>query len=435
MSRRVEPSALMRDIFRAAILGLVGGLACVVVRLLFRSLQWLITGNAGLLSHAAEGLPPALRAVIPAAGALVALSVLWCARRFQIRGRFEGYVEAVRLSEGSIRFLPTMVRTLSSAASVASGAAIGREGSMIQFAAAATSWLGQRWAGGMPLATQVACGAAAAVAAVYQAPIAAVFFASEIVVGEIVVSTLPFLFVASFAGWAVGAWLLGKGPLFRVPGHLDVPLTLGHGWWLVATMPLLIGLLGPLYYWILHILRPMSKWPLALVWGGILVGLLSLKSALVWGNGDAALLEITRASPALWILASVLGLRLLATAVCVGVGTVGGVFTPTLFTGGALGYLAAVYFHFPQPAAFAMLSMAALLAAVTRAPLMATFMTVELTGQWSFLPLVLASAFIALAVARKLSAHSLYAIATPEPANDRLEHMPHDDREMAVQHV
>jgi CIC family chloride channel protein len=435
MNWRVEPGALIRDLIRAAILGLVSGLACVAVRLLFRLLQWLITGNSGLLPHAAEALTPALRAVIPAAGALVAMFVLWGARRFPICGRFEGYVEAVRLNGGCIPFLPTMVRTVSSAASVASGAAIGREGSMIQFASAAASWFGQRWAGRMPLATQVACGVAAAVAAAYQAPIAAVFFASEIVVGEIAVGTLPFLLVASFAGEAVGAWLLGKGPLFRVPGHLDISLALGHGWWLAVTLPLWVGLLGPLYYWILHSLRPMSKWPLALMWGGILVGLLSLKSSLVWGNGDAALLEIMRASPAFWILASVLGLRLLAVAVCVGVGTVGGVFTPTLFTGGALGYLAAVYFHMPQPAAFAMLSMAALLAAVTHAPLMATFMTVELTGQWSFLPFVLASAYIALAVAGKLSTHSLYAIATPEPANDRLEQMPHDDREMAAQHI
>jgi CIC family chloride channel protein len=162
----------------------------------------------------------------------------------------------------------------------------------------------------------------------------------------------------------------------------------------------------------------MSKWPLALVWSGILVGLLSLKSPLVWGNGDAALLEITQSSPALWTLASALGLRLLATAFCVGTGTVGGVFTPTIFTGGAVGYLIALLLHFPDPAAFAILAMAALLAAVTHAPLMAALMTVELTGEWRLLPLILGSAMVAFFVARRLSLHSLYAIATPEPTDD-----------------
>lgn len=162
----------------------------------------------------------------------------------------------------------------------------------------------------------------------------------------------------------------------------------------------------------------MSKWQFALVWSGILVGLLSLKSSLVWGNGDAALLQITQSSPALGTVISALSLRLIATAFCVGTGTVGGVFTPTIFTGSAIGYLAALLLHFPYPVGFALLSMASLLAAVTQAPLMAAFMVVELTGDWSLLPLLLGATFIALAVARRLSRHSLYAIATPKPADD-----------------
>jgi CIC family chloride channel protein len=112
-----------------------------------------------------------------------------------------------------------------------------------------------------------------------------------------------------------------------------------------------------------------------------------------------------------------LTLRLIATTFCVGTGTIGGVFTPTIFAGGAVGYLVALSLHLPNPTAFAILSMGALLSAVTHAPLMSAFMTVELTGAWHLLPFILGSAFAALAIARRLSPHSLYAIATPEPTD------------------
>lgn len=422
MSWRAKLWANIADLLWAAVVGFASSLACVAVRLLFRLMQWLITGHSGLLPHAAEALSPWVRAFIPAAGALIAMLVLWSARHFHISGKFEEYVEAVRLHDGRITFLPTFIRTISSTFSVASGAAIGREGVMIQFATAVTSSLGRfRGLSPIPLTTQVACGAAGAVAAAYQAPIAAIFFAMEIVLGRFVLRSVPLLIAASLTGDVMGAWLFGRGPLFRVVNRHQLHFGLDHSLWVVLFLPLLMGLLGPLYYWLLHSLRGMSKWPLALLWSGIIVGLLSVMSSLVWGNGDAALLQITQSSPTFWALTSALVLRLIATTFCVGTGTVGGVFTPTIYVGGAVGYLAALLLHLPNPVSFAILSMGALLAAVTHAPLMASFMTVELTGAWHLLPLILGSAFIALAVARRLSLHSLYAIATPEPTDDVAE--------------
>jgi chloride channel protein, CIC family len=293
------------DILWALALGLASSLACVGVRLFFRLLQWLATGHSGLLSHAAESLPPWYRVITPAFGALAAMGVIWAARRFAKSGNFEDYVEAVRLNGGRMAFLPTLWRTVSSACSVATGAAIGREGSMIQFATAATSWLAERAAfSRIPLSTQVACGAAAAVATVYQAPIAGVFFAAEIVLGKIMMRTIPLLLISALTGGLAGAWLLGKGPLFGV--HMDPAIHLGtyRSIAVALLLAVLLGFLGPAYYWLIHSLRNTSKWPLPLLWSGALVGLLSLRSTLVWGNGDAALLQITQSSPAVWSLFS-----------------------------------------------------------------------------------------------------------------------------------
>jgi CIC family chloride channel protein len=270
----------------------------------------------------------------------------------------------------------------------------------------------------LPLTTQVACGAAAAVATAYQAPFAGMFFAAEIVLGNFSFAEAPLLLISAFVGSLTGRYLLGGGPLFAVHAHLHA----GAPHLLLALLfAIIIGALGPAYYHLVRSLRPAANLPLPLLWSGIFVGLLSLKSTEVWGNGDAALLDIMHAPQALWPLLAVLILRLCATTFCVGTGVVGGVFTPTLFAGSAIGLLIAHFVHVSDPLVLAIVGMGCLLAAVTHAPLMATLMTVELTGQWMLLPLILLCNAVAWGVARSISPHALYALATPEPVDDRAE--------------
>src|ERR1700676_1713694 len=203
----------------AVVLGAASGSACVAIRLFFRLLQWVFVQQAGMLPIAAATLPPARRILTPIIGAALATLVVWMMRRSAPDLHFEEYVEAVRLRNGRIPLLATVWRTASSAFSVATGAAIGGEGSMIQFAAAISSWVGARSPlRNLSLSLQVAYGAAAAVAAAYQAPIAGVFFATEIVVDEWVWSDIPQLLLASSTGWLISRLLLGAGPLFPVRG-------------------------------------------------------------------------------------------------------------------------------------------------------------------------------------------------------------------------
>jgi CIC family chloride channel protein len=406
----------VRDRVRAGLwaltLGTVSGIACVGVRLTFRLLQWIFLQNSGLLPQAASLLSPSRRLLTPIAGALCATAVLWGVQRWSQGEPSVEYVEAVRFEEGRIPFASTFWRTVSSAFSVASGAAIGREGSMIQFAAAVTSWVGARSPlRCVPLSRQVAYGAAAAVAAAYQAPAAGVFFALEIVLGEWLWSEIPQLALASGAGWLVSRLILGAGPLFVV--HGTVPLSTATLW--TVPLALLLGVCGPLYQKLLRSARFAGRWPLALLWGGLIVGLLSLSRTTVWGNGDMALLNVLKGDEAVASVALILGLRLIATTLCVGTGTVGGVFTPTLFAGASLGLIAAHLLHAGGPMLLAIVGLSTLLSAVTHAPFMAAFMGVELTGQYHLFPWLLSLNCLSWLVARKLSNHSLYAIATPAP--------------------
>jgi CIC family chloride channel protein len=259
---------------------------------------------------------------------------------------------------------------------------------------------------------QVACGAAAAVATAYQAPVAGMFFAAEIVLGRLVLAEIPLLLFSAFAGSLTGRYLLGGGPLFAVHAHIGIDASHVLFALLLATF---MGVLGPGYSLLTRSLRATAKWPLPLLWSGILVGLLSLACTEVWGNGDAALLSIMHASPAVPAVLMMLVLRLCATTFCVGAGAVGGVFTPTLFVGSAIGLLTMHFVHASNPVFFAIVGMGCLLAAVTHAPFMATMIAVELTGQWMLLPVILLCNVVAWSVARRISPYSLYALATPEP--------------------
>jgi CIC family chloride channel protein len=398
----------------ASILGLISGLVCVGVRLGFRALQWIFVQNTRLLPDAAAALPPIRRMLTPVIGAALATTVLWAARRWSRAGHFEDYVEAVRFKGGHIPFLPTLWRTLSSAFSIATGATVGREGSMIQFAAAATSWVAARSPfRSIPLSSQVAYGAAAAVAAAYQAPFAGIFFAFEIVLGELAWTELPPLLFASLGGWIASRTILGDGPLFAVLHTL--PFSRQTLW--VIPLAIFLGAAGPAYQSLLRSLRFTRQWPLPLLWGGLAVGLLSLLHPAVWGNGDVALLHTLQSAPALSTIATILGLRLIASTFCVGTGTVGGVFTPTLFAGAAIGLTAGYLVHASEPVLLAIVGISTLLAAVTHAPLMACFMAVELTGQWRLLPLLLVLNLLSWHLAKTISPRSLYAIATPTPSD------------------
>lgn len=281
---------------------------------------------------------------------------------------------------------------------------------MIQFATALTSWTGSRRVmHGLSLPMKVACGVAAAVAAAYQAPVAAVFFAYEIVLGEWEWSHLPQLAVSSIAGWLVACIVLGPGPLFAAVGHVGF-----HGLLWTLPLTLALALLGPVYQKLLHAFRFLQRLPWPLVWGGIAIGLLSIVQPKVWGNGDVALLDILQRSPMLLPVMGVLALRLCATGASLGAGTVGGVFTPTLFAGASLGLMAAHLLHAPEPLLLAITGLSVLLAAATHAPWMAAFMAVELTGQWQLLLLLPMLNLAASTLARRVSPHTLYEVAEPD---------------------
>ncbi len=424
----------LRWVAAALLLGAMGALAGVAVRFLFVAMEWLLTGHTAAPPVTGAALPAWRRVLTPFAGGLLAVAVTaarrWRARQLGRLPRSEvDYVQAVRHRSGVIPLVPNCWRTASATCSVGSGATIGREGSMIQFAAAVTSLAG-RWMGrwfpeiGDPnnasRSLLVCFGIAGGVVAAYNAPVAAVFFTAEIVLGALDWRELPLLALASGAGWLVSGALQGFHRLY--PAHTLALAAHRWAWLLLPLLAVLFGLLGPVYQRLIRSLGLVRKIPLSLAWSGLLVGLLSLRDPRVWGNGDLGLnaalgraeLGLSIAAPALALL---LALRLLAVSACVSTGTIGGVFTPTLYVGGTLGALCAHALPGADPTLWAIAGMSFIMAAVTHAPLMAACMAVELTGDWALLPVLLVLNVVSWQLARRLSPQALYAIASQAPGD------------------
>ncbi len=434
----------------AVAMGALGAFSAALVRLGFRGLQWIFTQSTAAPPLAAMHLPAWHRVLTPVLGGLLATAVLFFRRRRAHRlGReprpYVEYVEAVRHRGGLIPLVPNCWRTFSAAFSVASGAAVGREGSMIQFAGAICAtvggWLDRKLRGRdglgvaqappggnedgngrQELSLLVALGVAGGVTTAYNAPVASVFFVSEIVLGGQDWRTLPMLGLASAAGWVVAGEMLGFRRLYPAPVHF--PAT-AWTWMALPALAVLFGLLGPLYQRLVKSLQVAKALPLGLAWSGLLVGVLSLRDPRVWGNGDlglSAALGIAEAHQQLPLvgtgvgaLALLLAMRLLATTFCVGTGTVGGAFTPTLFAGGAAGALLGHLLPPGEATLGALVGMSCLMAAVTHAPVMAALMATELTGNWRLLPILLLLNVVSWQLARRISGEALYAIASQSP--------------------
>lgn len=413
-----EPTRATRllMLWSAAVAAGVGSaLAVYGFRLLIQAVEWVFTHQFGGLVHAAEALSPWQRILVPTAGGMVAGAVLQAGARWAGAAPHVDYIEAARSGDARLNDRTTAARSLSALLSVGTGSSIGREGPMVQLAA----WLASLIARALPLeeaerAAVLVCGIAAGIASAYHAPVAGVVFVLELALGFLARPLAAPVLVAAVAGSALVHHLVGVGRLFpmataELPGDaLVYAVGAGVGFGLIgfALLKLLelarhgFGLVRPLW--------------LRLGLGGLIVGLISAAVPQVWGNGYSVVsLLLSRGE--LWsVVAVVFVAKLAATAASAGSGAIGGVFTPTLFVGAAGGYLAGeltgslLGVGLVDPRAFAVIGMAAVLAAVTRAPLMAIVMVLEMTGQFHLtLPIMLASA-VAYGVGTRFDVKPLY---------------------------
>lgn len=415
----------------AAFAGALAAAATVAFRRLISGVEWLATGHVGGLVDAARSLAPWQRGLVGAVGGVLAGCVLHWGQSWARRGPAGelhiDYIDAARQGHVVLNDRTTLARSASALLSVGTGASIGREGPMIQMAA----WLASRLARLSPLSLAqrnaiLVCGIAGGVGATYHAPIAGVVFVLELMLGFFSRHTVAPVLVASATASALVYWLVDPGPLYVMPSVTLLPTSM--------EVALVLGVLCGLIGWTLLVLLERSRQlfghihalPLRLGLGGLLVGALSAALPQVWGNGYSVVSQVLQGDQSWQWVAVLLLAKMAATAISAGSGAVGGVFTPTLFVGATSGYVMAhvAGIWLPSvamgdPQVMSVIGMAAVLAAVTHAPMMAIVMVLEMTGQFQLTVPVMLACGVAYAISTHFGVEPLYG--NPIEGNQRTQ--------------
>ncbi len=405
----------------ALVVGLGAGLGAVAFRYLISGV-----GRVGyqIIPSLVPGWGKAYVVIVPlVGGALVGPMIFFFAREAKGHGVPE-VMEAIALRGGRIRPQVAVVKALASSLCIGSGGSVGREGPIVQIGAALGSSLGQV----LRLSDDrtrnlVACGAAGGIAATFNAPIAGVIFALELILGEFSVRYFSTVVISAVAAGAVGRAFFGDIPAFAIP--TEYQLNCAWEFLFYPILGALAALTGVVFtralYWTEDLF---DKWKAVPEWvqpavGGALLGGLALAYPLVTGitwdrtpqifNVGYDMIEAALTNQlTLSVVLALLVLKLLATSLTLGSGGSGGVFAPSLFMGAMLGsgFGRILNSLFPAitapPGAYALVGMAAVFSAAGHAPITAVLILFELTGDYRIvLPLMLTTV-VATALSRLL---------------------------------
>jgi CIC family chloride channel protein len=375
------------------------------------------TAGAADVVSAMVRAPVWARVAFPALGGLLAGAIGMLVARKRGGQGVGDVMEAVVLGRVHLPMRVTLLKSAASWVAIATGGSIGREGPLIQFGGAAGKLVSDR----LGLASDgarvlIAAGTAAGFAAAYNTPFAAVLFVVEVVTGVVVLDAVVPIMVATVIAAAVTRAVAGEGPIygqraFHLQSAVELVAFAGLG---VVTALAAQGFMRLLSLGERAFHRRWLPLPWRSAVGGVLAGAVVAVIPHVAGNGYEPLNGVLDGRYAVGFVALLLVGKCVATTASVSSGSPGGVFTPTLLAGGAIGFLyatglAAVGTHLGPAGGYALVGMAAATAATTHAPLMAAVMAFELSGDYAIaLPLVLATA-IATLVSRRLRRDSIYA--------------------------
>jgi len=414
---RVSENTFM--LILAVAIGLLAGFCNYAFRETIEFIHGLvIVRGSDLLAISFEEWTPSRFAVVlfPICGALLIIPLRYFFAK-DLGFGFAHFLEKVNLRGGKVPGRTVLTRGLASAITLGTGGSAGQEGPIAQIGGALASTIGQSFRlSGDRLKVLVACGAAGGVAATFNAPIAGVFFAQEIVLlASFELTSFTSIVVASAMATVVSRALLGNHPEFFVPPYL-----IGHYGELLlyVLLGLVVGVLAPLFTRVFFRIKDLFA-DLALpplyrpLLGGLLVGGIGIVFPQVFGNGYGFIEQLLHGEGVWYLLVALVACKAVATAITIGSGLPGGVFAPSLFlgatTGGAFGGLIATFFPALgiSPGAYALVGMGAFLSAVTHAPMTAIFLLFEMTASYQVIVPIMLTCVIGTAISRHFKQESI----------------------------
>ncbi len=405
--------------FLAVAVGLMAGLAAIGFRYAIDFVQRLGFGFGGeQVATQAAALPEWRLLLVPLLGGLavgIFVHFLMPGRRPQ--GVAE-VIEANALRGGRMSLTTGLKAAAVSAVSIGCGASVGREGPMVHLGASLGAWVSKRLhLGRVPSRTLLGCGVAAAVAASFNAPIAGTIFALEVVVGHYALTAFAPIVIASVIGTLVSRMHYGDFPAFFLP---DAP-SIASFWEFpaFALLGCIAAVVAIMFMRTVLLTEDLMNKTTVPGWarpalGGLAIGVIALAFPQVLGVGyeatDAAISELYP----LWLLFALIVLKTGATAISLGSGFGGGVFSPSLFIGamlgGAFGIIATEAFpHLSSGhGAYTIIGMGAVAGAVLGAPISTILMVMEMTDDYAITIAVMIATSIACIITHQYQRHSFF---------------------------
>jgi CIC family chloride channel protein len=365
------------------------------------------------------------RLLVPVVGTLVSGYLLF---RYFPNARGSGIPQtkfALFIQDGYISLRTVLGKFLACSISLASGIALGREGPSVQIGAGIASVLGRRF--GLSKANVKALlpvGSAAALAAAFNTPIAAVLFSLEEILGDLHAPVLASVVLSSATSWMVLHLILGDQPLFHVPAYRLVnPLEFG----IYAILGVIGGFASVCFVKLLLKLRIwFRQFPPSTVWlqpaaGGLLMGIFGLFMPEVLGVGYDYVDRVLTGDFPIKIVALLAIMKLIATPTCYSSGNAGGIFGPSLFIGAMIGGTIGSIAHTllpgltANPGAYALVGMGTAFAGIVRTPLTSVIMIFEMTRDYSIIVPLMISNLISFFISQQLQREPIYeALALQE---------------------
>ncbi|HVJ34230.1 MAG TPA: chloride channel protein [Terriglobia bacterium] len=345
---------------------------------------------------------------LPVAGGLAVGVSTWLIKRWRPRDVVDA-IEANALFGGRMSVGDSLGLVLLTILSGGFGASVGLEAAYTQLSASLGSRLGlilklRR----EDIRVLVGCGAAGAIAAAFNAPLAGSFYAFELVIGSYTLDNLVPIGIAALMGGFTERWLFGTEPIFVVQGALQLQT---HDYYAFAVLGLLSALLGIAVMvgvtrteaWFKQWKTPIWLRPVV---GGLVVGLLAQGFLPVLSSGHGAILHNIREGYSLPFLLALVVAKIIASAISIGTGFRGGLFSSSLFLGSLVGSAAALIMQLllpsvpADPQTYMLVGMGAVAAAIIGAPITMILLVLETTGDFSVSIGVMVGVIVAAAVVR-----------------------------------
>ncbi len=419
-----SPKALLQSVFRedrfflvlSVFIGIFSGLAVVCFRFAIDWCRLYLLGSGAILTPTRLVLAPTL------AGLVIAVLVIHLFP--QTRGSGVNQTKAaLYIYNGYIPIRTAIGKFITAALAIGSGHSLGPEDPSLQIGACLASVLGRRMRLSRDRMRLIApVGAAAGLAAAFNAPISAVLFVIEEVIGRWTAGILGSVVLSAVSSVVVMRWFLGSESLFRIPAvQLKRPSELIA----YSILGVAGGLASVVFSTGIATLRPRCKaLPLWTQYfqpalAGLLIGTMAVLGApQVMGAGYEAIDEAMHGRFTWQFLALLAGLKIVATLLSFVSGTPGGMFAPTLFVGAMLGAAVGGAEHAlvphltASPGTYALVGMGVLFAGFLRAPMTSVFMVLEVSGNYSIIVPVIVANTIAYVISRGLQPIAIFDLLT-----------------------